>query len=279
MGADFFFRMGATHAVCQDYALAGSKDGVQYAILSDGCSGGAIPGVPGSPFTDFGARLLVKAAERRTKSLAHGLWLADAIIAAAATSARAIGLPSACLDATLLVATWDGQGYLQVHQAGDGVVVIRNRDGRISYRSPEFGNGMPFYPRYSIDEDLRAHYLANAGSVKTTRATRAAGAADWDRAELLELIGSHHGHFERLVDPEESDLVLLCSDGVHSFQDGDGEPVPVEEVLDQLLDFKGFQGQFLGRRCQRFLGQFCAENGWTHADDFSVAGIYLGAQP
>jgi len=63
MSADYFFRMGKTHTICQDYAIAGSREykidaemgAFQYAILSDGCSG--IPNLkaPGSPYTDFGA--------------------------------------------------------------------------------------------------------------------------------------------------------------------------------------------------------------------------------
>ena len=66
MNADSAFRMGSTHAVCQDYAVASAwtaaahTDGAAppprpYIILSDGCSS--------TPDTDVGARLLVKAAE------------------------------------------------------------------------------------------------------------------------------------------------------------------------------------------------------------------------
>ncbi|HYO91642.1 MAG TPA: hypothetical protein VEQ40_08400, partial [Pyrinomonadaceae bacterium] len=67
MNADSAFLIGATHAVCQDYAVAGNGTPDEraavsnlqanpYVILSDGCSS--------SPDTDIGARLLVKAAEQ-----------------------------------------------------------------------------------------------------------------------------------------------------------------------------------------------------------------------
>ena len=76
---------------------------------------------------------------------------------------------------------------------------------------------------------------------------------------------------------EDTELVLLFSDGISSFQLKDGTPIPLEQVLDQVFDLKGFAGQFLTRRCTRFLQKFCAENGWQHADDFSVGGLHLGA--
>ena len=83
--------------------------------------------------------------------------------------------------------------------------------------------------------------------------------------------------FRELAFPTDLyDLVLLLSDGAESFHTKDGQPVELDLVLAQIFDFKGFAGQFLGRRCGRFLSSFCAENGWKHDDDFTVAGIYVG---
>ena len=52
---DHLFWAGDSHKVNQDYCLSGSKSGLHYAIVSDGCSS--------SPDTDFGSRILAKAAE------------------------------------------------------------------------------------------------------------------------------------------------------------------------------------------------------------------------
>jgi hypothetical protein len=78
------------------------------------------------------------------------------------------------------------------------------------------------------------------------------------------------------------DLVLLMSDGVESFQrkneKGILEPVPMIEVIEQILKLKGMKGEFLKRRCNKFFNKFCQQNGWQNNDDFSVAGIYLGEE-
>ena len=50
MKADAYFEIGATHLVCQDYALAFANNEYAYAIVSDGCTS--------SPNTDIGARLI-----------------------------------------------------------------------------------------------------------------------------------------------------------------------------------------------------------------------------
>ena len=75
---------------------------------------------------------------------------------------------------------------------------------------------------------------------------------------------------------QNTDLLLIASDGIESFQTANGEPVPVEEVIDEILAIKNFKGEFLSRRCSRFLSKTCVERGWKHADDFAIAGIYVG---
>jgi hypothetical protein len=78
------------------------------------------------------------------------------------------------------------------------------------------------------------------------------------------------------------DLVVIMSDGVQSFQrmvnTGTSlapQRVPVEDVVAQVLAVKGTKGEFMVRRCQRFLGRFCAKNNWSHTDDFSAAAIWM----
>ncbi|MBM3457554.1 MAG: protein phosphatase 2C domain-containing protein, partial [Armatimonadetes bacterium] len=109
MHADAAFRMGCTHSVCQDYAVAlrATAAGGPAILLADGCSS--------SPDTDVGARLLARATARVLESVAT---LAPRTLPEAQRSgverahraAADLGLPAGALDATLLVLA-----------AGDGV--------------------------------------------------------------------------------------------------------------------------------------------------------------
>ena len=76
---------------------------------------------------------------------------------------------------------------------------------------------------------------------------------------------------------------MVLSDGVQTFQrvvrTGTSktlEDVPIEEVVDQLLKIKGTKGEFVTRRCQKFMNKFCIKNEWQHSDDFSAAAIWMG---
>lgn len=288
MGADYFFRMGSTHAICQDYAVAGEAGGRPYALLADGCSGVAAPEQPGSPFTDFGSRFLVRAAYRRLEHLAAGQYPIMAMLDEAAQAAQVLGFSSTALDATLLAAVSTPERDVLTYQMGDGVIAWRGRDGVIAYRTLEFGNGMPFYPSYARDGDRLAVYLhpddpekaEEAGSVTFRGNTRVPGHG-WTgvttrRETVFDASGPVTGAWKMGLSRATTDVVLLLSDGVETFQTKDGTSMPLEQVLEQLFDFKGFTGQFLVRRCTKFLQKFCAEYGWSHADDFSVAGIHLG---
>lgn len=293
MGADYFFRMGSTHAICQDYALAGEARGCPYALLADGCSGVATPGQPGSPYTDFGARFLVRAAQRRLEDLASGDFPILAIVGEAAGAAETLKLSSTALDATLLAAVATPDGDVRTYQMGDGVIAWRKRDGSLGYRTVEFGNGMPFYPSYlrEGDDGRLAAYLhpedpvkAEEAGVVTFRENVYVPGQGWTgittrRETVFEASGPITGVWTLSLSRATTEVVLVMSDGAETFQTKDGGFVSLEQVLEQLFDFKGFVGQFLVRRCTRFLQKFCAEHGWQHADDFSAAGIYLGATP
>jgi hypothetical protein len=291
MVADYFFRMGSTHAICQDYAIAGDVDGYQYALLSDGCSGVALPGLPGSPFTDFGARFLVRAARQHMDDLARGVFPGCVIVERAAKMAEGAGLPPMALDATLLTAVTTSNGDVVTSQTGDGVLAVRRRDGSIKYRTLTFGNGMPLYLSYQLDPRRMETLLhpERSGRAVTPEECEAAGTVailerifvpgeGWREptTKVERFDESTRGLWTEVFYKDECDLVLIMSDGVETFQTKNTTLMPLEQVLEQLFDFKGFAGQFLVRRCTRFLQKFCTEYGWSHSDDFSVAGIHLG---
>jgi serine/threonine protein phosphatase PrpC len=274
MGADYYFRMGSTHSICQDYALAGESNGIVYAILSDGCSGKPKPEQPGSPYTDFGARFLTLSALRNLGDIAESKHPLIKIIADADAMRRQASLPSDSLDATLLMVA-EKNGIISLTMTGDGVFVTRNRDGLVNYTYKEFEQGMPAYLNYQIKTSAQEDYLSHAKTYTETYGVKDKEGYTKDSEQMSNhSIQSSYSRLSLLR--EEIDLVLLFSDGIQSFVDSKtNQPVPFEQVLDVILDLPRMTGQFVTRSCNYLLKKHCLENGWVHHDDFSCAGIYL----
>lgn len=296
MSSDAFFRMGSTHSICQDYAIAGDWYGQSCAILSDGCSGadsrGGMPdSASGAPFTDWGSRLLVLSARERLGPISEGMFSTESIIHSAFARAHLLGMPRSALDATLLVAVATAGGGVQVVSTADGVVAWRERSGRIRYESVRFARGMPRYLSYYLDADRHARLFEEHGQTDDLLAgTLEITSNTWTPregwgAQLLRMDSftdsspyDRRRYFSALPrDPRSEhplvDVVALFSDGVESFQDADLNPVPLETVLVELMSLKNLHGQFVTRRCKKFLEKTCVQRGWRHEDDFSMAAV------
>lgn len=270
MSADAFFRMGAHHKVCQDYADSGIWAGRPYAMVSDGCSS--------SPDTDFGARFLTLAATRRLGRLVDGLIEARDVIVDAESMARAVGIGQRSLDATLLCAIGGGWGC-RVVQSGDGVIAARRRDGSFVYYETSFDQGAPYYLSYLLDNGALAAYRRLVGSMTITQREFLPDLGGWQPAESNTIPSAEFDAWRSFSFAARTfDVVLLLSDGCQSFFSG-VETVPLESVLEQVLALKGLSGEFVTRRCNAFLQRYCHERGWKHGDDFSVAGIHLEEAP
>jgi hypothetical protein len=278
MNSDCVYRIGRGHAVCQDYAVAGA--GVHpYVILADGCSS--------SPDTDIGARLLVKAAERfldrfpGSHGAASGL---DPYHRGAICSARAhaalLGLSDRSLDSTLLTAVVRGPAW-HIAMYGDGVVAVKDRQGRISIKSVSFAEGYPDYPNYGADQARRQAFLARTGNRRTVETVVLEPDDSVSERDVSTEPGAEACYCET-GDVAGCEWIAVMSDGVHSFTQPVSsalscarQPVALPEVLRELLAFKSTTGVFVQRRVQRFLQQ-CTLRGWQHHDDLSVGVIYLG---
>ena len=298
MEADAFSRMGVAHLICQDYVSAGHTAGKAFAFLSDGCSGadedGRVPDVAsGFPYTDWGARILVSLARKRLGILSEGCFPEASLALEMATLCRTLGLPEAALDATLFGVVETAAGNLVVHRTADGVYATVDVEGRIFYESISYARGMPRYLNYLLSSQRHDQLLAPRGKPDDLLAgTREVTSNTWfpdtgwgPQLLRLETFGSH-SVFHRtnyLLTSESEDgslsaAIKVCavlSDGVESFVDRDGSPVPLETVLPVLLSFKNHHGRFVVRRCKKFLDRTCAERGWKHQDDFSMAAVAL----
>ncbi len=279
METDYIFRMGATHSICQDYAVASQKGEQAFALLSDGCSGVAVKGDPGSPHTELGARFLVLATSHHLQDLFDGDFPKQKVAIEADGMIRQARLRRIALDATLLAAVKQGR-YTRTFQIGDGVVAGRYRDGRIRYYTLKFGGNRPYYLSYSLDEARENQFYEEAKTVTTMTNLYTPGQG-WGQAveTTVELAGFRLCQ-QHLFADDEYEVVLLLSDGIESFmRKGTTEPVSLEAVLEQVCAFKNYQGDFITRRCVAFLTRFCVDKGWVHNDDFSCTGIYNGPLP
>lgn len=287
MNADCAFQIGSSHAVCQDYALAGAllppaqtegpdPNSAPYVILSDGCSS--------SPDTDIGARLLARAAEQllRGDGGAPTRCTAETHREAARRAlswAGLLGLRPQAVDATLLTARLEGD-ELVVGCSGDGVVCLQTWAGELEVYSISYPSGYPLYPAYAHQPGRLLALEAAGSSCKEVRSFRSAAAGD--ELRLCDAAGGDSPTAVFKVPAANYRCAALFSDGIHSFYQagptcagGRVEPVPLESVLPDLVSFKSTRGSFVGRRLTRFLKD-CRRKGWRHADDLSIGALHLG---
>jgi hypothetical protein len=286
MYADSYFALGSTHDVCQDYALAGVADDrvIDGRVVDDRPIGIAADGCSSSPHTDFGARFLAFGAREALRRSARGAFASGAVLPLACTLAGGM-LPMRCLDATLGVVYGDAvPARIHAWLSGDGIIVARLRDGSgYPVTRVEFSGNAPGYLSYQLSS-ARFQELAD-GPGATRRVDEllldpsfAELEAMWGDEQLSEQDPRSFWLY-RGYEASKYDLVMVLTDGAQSFQRRVGgalEPVPLHDVLREVLAFKGMKGRFVARRLKRFLGRYCAEHGWSHADDFAVAAVYAG---
>jgi len=146
MHIDTYIKGGASHTICEDYILSGMLPR-PYIIISDGCSS--------SDNTETGARILSHLAKQYLNYRADylddieknemGNWIAHN----AEMVARQLGLPTSCLDATLIVAIKE-EFQIRVIFFGDGFVYGISRDLKMDTLLDEikYTNNAPYYLSY-----------------------------------------------------------------------------------------------------------------------------------
>ena len=283
MHTDSIFTIGSSHKACEDYAASGIlKDfDVSWAALSDGCSS--------SPQVDFGARLLVGAARKHiwdvvsstNGELLNSLYSESTytpIIINLENICKSLRYDTNCLDATLLTAVC-GKQKTKIICWGDGVIVVKKKDGTSRIIEIEASDGYPSYLSYNFYKDrimdmrraekniiVRDYHLESNGIFYAPVTTL----QEFFTPYVLEM------------NTEDLKFVLLMSDGVQSFYNVNpddcgrkAQPVSFITIVKELMAFKNFQGEFVQRRFNKVLKE-ANVNQWEHYDDLSVAGIYLG---
>ena len=277
LGCDSYFTIGSGHTVCQDYARAsvlpslGAGAPRAIAIVADGCSS--------SRHSDIGARLLVLSALESAKQIDY--FEATHVVQQAAHVAGMLAADRECLDATLLMVHQRSDGRIQLWAAGDGTFAAVRRDGSLETWTLDCG-GAPGYLSYLVDGARMRRYLAAGFGCR--RMQRAVDGM------LCEVVVStvatapvfrqaHSFVWTRDLEPSDYRMVMAMSDGVSSFTrtrpDGSRSCVRELEVVRQLVAIKTSRGEFLVRRCRRFLGRYCRIQQWSHSDDLATAALML----
>jgi len=274
MYSDSIYRIGSTHSVCEDYALSGVYDKkAAWAIVSDGCSSSQNTDIGSRILSQLGKKYIESACEQtdcRYTNLLDGVDTRYFLMEGAKKMCLALGLPLFSLDATLLSVAANKDKY-KVVCWGDGVVITKFSDGMCHIIELESFDSYPSYLSYFLHDknDLgisKVEQMRNMGMHTEVRffTMNQDKVVHFERSYILPFLEPYVSDVEVM----DTECVLLCSDGIQSFFDTEKNdfnnpttPVNFMEVVKELVDFKGFKGEFVARRCNKMLKKLRIETG------------------
>jgi hypothetical protein len=271
MNSDFIFAKAKQHKICQDYALSGNdNNGNPYVILSDGCSG--------ANDSDWGSRLICKAAQKRWVQLNHFDSASTGFVA----SNNFNWIKSDFLDESCLAATCILSGIKNnknhIYMAGDGCIITKYKDGVTEVNIRHYSTNAPFYPYYHANTKIKEAYMEQyIGSIiNSYYGLKENGSLFFRENQISTELNST---FSLELDTKDILWTAILSDGIESFfkpeKGNNPKNVSIEEIIPILLDFKTFGGEFVYRNLNWILNDLY-KKGWYHTDDFSCGVIYFG---
>lgn len=275
MSADIYYAIGATHQVCQDYALANGE----YAIISDGCSS--------AKDSDWGARLLAKdfntIVKQQAKPLVVDYPLLQQVLTLAWTHTMGLNLNEDCLAATL-GAVYNTKDAINAFMYGDGYIIAKEKGSKkLLVIEHTFESGAPYYLYYNLRSDLKDSYFNHFGSGKFLIRRLLYDGDNLIDAKSECQTPDYGVQFLQYTFPTSIyDAVGVTSDGLGTFvQQLKGntsitnKSLKVIDVVNGLFDFKSTTGQFVHRRCQKLMRDYHTQN-VKHNDDFSIGVVTCG---
>lgn len=245
LSSDCHVVIGASHDICQDYAIAEGN----IIIVSDGCSA--------SPNSDFGAQSLARSAMTNLKNCNSDFEsIKNAIsssIYTAQAAARILNLPNSCLDATLVIGISSANYGFLFFMIGDGSFAWKSKnESRPHYISVDYKHGAPEYLSYNLEPDRHSKYMSQFGNEKIETHNYNTSLLDLDVRISCACIS------------DDLEWAAVFSDGVSSFQN-----TSTFDIITNLTSFKNLKGKFVKRRAKRFLRE-CNDR---HEDDISMSAI------
>ncbi|MCB1918486.1 MAG: protein phosphatase 2C domain-containing protein [Candidatus Competibacteraceae bacterium] len=250
---DSYYTIGKLHLFCEDYVGQGWQP-LPYVILADGCSA--------APDSDLGARLLVLTARRLLPRFAlKGYDLAERtvrhwslgrrIIRRAARQVRDLGVDTAVLDATLLIAWCDGEA-IHSHLYGDGCIATRQADGSVRAIQIEYAENAPFYLSYLLDAKRCALYCEAVGNAQMAQSIH-----EFGEGEATVRQAAFDAPIVFSFPLATFPTVAVATDGLHSLMNVEtGKRVEILEVARRLLDFPNLEAGFMKRQIRSVLVEY-----------------------
>jgi len=243
LSLDSYTRKGSTHQDNQDYIL--TDEDAKIAILCDGCSS--------AQHVDVGARLLAWASLNGTVDELPSI-------------AKQLGLPDESLYATLLRLEFQpSEARFDVSINGDGFFFSLIEDLLI-VSEIGFTDNAPAYPAYDLFKKVGLY----EESYPDNSCYENGYFYNWPELTKHSQSGQDIKNPINFSHSGETRLIGVASDGLNSFVDKSGNPVPFYEVAAEIFKFKNFNGEFVKRRMNAAFAEF-DKRGWRNQDDFSIA--------
>lgn len=251
MKVDIYLEKGYSHFICEDY-IRYDKD-LKMICLSDGCSS--------SPDTDIGARIMVIGMlnnfcswhDLNENKFIENIFDYDSLLITGEKNQMN------SLDATAVVYNPDLE---EVVFFGDGVFFNKDKEGKINIYQVEYESGAPFYLSYNLSKNRRNHYFEEFKDKKKYLITNGIKVeVPVEDSVILNNINN-------------IEIAGIASDGLLSYIKKN-ESISVETIVNDVLDFKSFNGEFLKRRMNK-INKIHKKEGITHYDDVSIGIAYFG---
>jgi hypothetical protein len=270
---DSFTSVGKTHHTCEDYSIVVGRP-YPFILISDGCSS--------SKNTDVGARLLALTTKRQfhgamTYQILPGRpdFFGTAIIESAYLVADQLGLNRSALDATLLLAYVES-GLIHFVAFGDGYFIIKSRTGHDKFVQLSYKQNAPYYLTVhespEILEEWAKVYPENDLEVKHYNYYKSFNPFDAPHGYRVDY-SNNRPYFTLAHQIDDIEMAMVSSDGIGTFcRSDDRSLIPPEDVIDQMMDVKVPNGEFIKRRMKKMLEKY-ANQGVHNLDDVSVSAM------
>jgi hypothetical protein len=261
--ADVHFAKGHSHNICEDYGLVHITDNLQMIIVADGCSTGY--------YSDIAARVLSHACRNalinwaklnlqdRLKVFPNYSALGYEIIASSIAASKVMALGD--LLSTLIV-SFVANDKVHTYCYGDGYVIAKKKNESPIITKIDFIGNAPNY----------LWYRTNPARFTIPGCEMIINGEMYPR--------DHEAEFS--ISTENLEYVGIFTDGVASFLankpvEGSrfGSKVTDMMAIDELMNIKSKNGNFVIRRMNRFLKQ-TLQDGFIHDDDITCAVMSFG---